>query len=50
MDTLIPERTLREENGMEKKADELAWKAFEESGDIGAYMLYKALKETPEKE
>ena len=35
---------------MKKNADELAWKAFEESGDIGAYMLYAALKETPEKE
>ncbi|MBR1625315.1 MAG: YqzL family protein [Clostridia bacterium] len=25
--------------------DDLAWKAFERSGDVGTYLLYKALQQ-----
>ena len=31
--------------GMKEKIDDLAWKAFEKSGDAGMYLFYKALKE-----
>ena len=29
---------------MEKKVDEMVWKAFEKSGDAGLFMLYNALR------
>ena len=35
---------------MDKKAEELAWKAFEKSGDAGTYLLYRALTKNAEEE
>ena len=42
-DNLLNEERYIRRLAMEKRLDELCWKAFVKSGDAGTYLLYKAL-------